>query len=66
MRWFVPPPAFTAILSNIRNPGAVLRVSSRRVRVPASSFTYFAVSVAMPDIRCRMLRDRRSPSSRQR
>ena len=50
MRWFTAPPSCTAILSVTLMPGAVLRVSSRRVCVPRSSATYLAVSVAIPDI----------------
>src|SRR4051812_2236096 len=60
-RWLVPPPARTAAFSNSRIPGVVLRVSSNRVRVPASADAYRRVSVAMPQSRWRRLSAVRSP-----
>ena len=66
MRWFIPPPIFTASFSSIRIPGVVLRVSSTRVLVPASisACWYLWVIVAMPLMRCIMLSIRRSVCNR--
>ena len=64
--WLQPPPISTASFSSIRSPGVVLRVSSIRVRVPSSSFTYSRVRVAIPLIRCIMLSIRRSVCSNDR
>src|SRR5438477_6318051 len=61
LRWFVPPPARTADFSSSRIPGVVLRVSSRRVRVPCSVCAYRRVSVATPHNRCSRFSAVRSP-----
>ena len=60
IRWFTPPPIFTAIFSRMRIPGVVLRVSSTRVFVPSNTFAYLRVMVAMPLIRCITFNIRRS------
>ena len=60
IRWFTPPPIFTAIFSRIRIPGVVLRVSSTRVFVPSNTFAYLRVIVAIPLIRCITFNIRRS------
>src|SRR5713101_3444358 len=65
-RWFPPPPARTAAFSSARIPGLVLRVSSRRVRVPRSAWAYRWVSVAMPQRRCRRFSAVRSALSNPR
>ena len=60
IRWLHPPPIFTAIFSRIRIPGVVLRVSSTRVLVPSSFFTYLLVMVAIPLMRCMIFSIKRS------
>ena len=64
IRWFTPPPIFTAIFSRIRMPGVVLRVSSTRVFVPFRRSTYLWVMVAIPLMRCMMFSIRRSVCSK--
>ena len=66
IRWFIPPPIFTACFSSMRIPGVVLRVSSTWVFVPFSFSTYLFVIVAIPLIRCIMFSIRRSVCSRER
>ncbi len=63
MRWLQPPPIFTASFSSMRRPGVVLRVSSTRVCVPSRRFTYSAVRVATPLMRCIMFSIKRSVCS---
>src|SRR5262249_51689140 len=59
-RWFTPPPAATARLSNGRRPGAVLRVSRIATPVPTTASTKRRVRVAIPDIRCTRFKSVRS------
>lgn len=61
-RWLFPPPSSTALFSNHRKPGVVLRVAATSTcGFAARTFaTAFLVAVAIPLIRITMLRASRS------